>query len=362
MRSYGLLAIGLLTAAGCTTTSPFATTDQKPVPLGTQLATGSSGVPGRTTTNLPSPSGEVAGNQFTPAGLNSFQQEPAQPANPLLAGLRTTTAKIGQALTIEPKVIPDTDSTHLANQPKNIGADLHFQAAQVYESQQNFPGAILHFQKALEQSPGDPKFLVAFGRLYDRRGDFQNALSFYQQALQSDPNNCGALNAMGICYAKQGDFDSALAHLSHASQLQPQNARYKNNMANVLADAGRVDEAYAQLVSVHGEAGAHYNLGYMLLQQGKPAEARRELDLALQANPYMEQARSLLNSVELTPAPTGAANVGFAPPTLGQYSVSQPVNSRSANPVANPAATSPLSAAEPFRWKSAAGPQGLPPL
>lgn len=373
LRLGFLLSIGLLAAAGCSTTSPFSTTAQAPVPLGAQTANNVDGAPHLQAAHQP-PSPNAAPRQsFNQAGPNAFDQAPVNSGNPLLAGFRSTTAKIGQALAIEPRVIPATDPTSLANEPQDIGADLHFQAAQVYESQQNMVGAITHFQKALAISPREPRILVAFGRLYDRQGELKTAEGLYQQALQINPHDCAALNALGICYAKQGNLDAALAHLARAAQRQPQNARYKNNMANVLADAGRIDEAYAQLVSVHGEAGAHYNLGYLLLQQGKRDEARRELQLALQANPYLEQAHQLLDSLTPPAAPgvsafQGPARAGSQTPMLGRYSVSEATDFPVANPLVNPSVPAPqggpaagVSYPAPYP-APASGPQSLPPL
>jgi tetratricopeptide (TPR) repeat protein len=267
--------------------------------------------------------------QLRQTGANAFTQGSAKPDNAILASLRSASDSIKKALTIEPKVIPAADPTSLSSQPVEVGADLYFQAAKVYQSQNNIPGAISHYQKALEKSPRDPMILVNFGRLYDGQGDLRSAEVLYQQALQAAPDNCAVLNSLGICYAKQGNLDTALSYIYRATQLQPQNTRYRNNMANVLTDAGRINEAYAQLVTVHGEAGAHYNLGYMLSHQGKKVEARRELELALQANPNMEQARTMLNSLvpAATPAPSFGANIDIP----GQYTVSPPLNPAGAN-------------------------------
>lgn len=356
MRVYFLLSIGLLLAAGCSSVSPFATTEQTPEPIAAQIANSPYGAAGRSVSTQLSELDEGLRQQFTQTRANSYTQRPASLGNRFVDGLRSASASIGNALTIKPRVVLATDPTSLASQPTNIAADLHFQAAQVYESQQNIPGAISHFEKALERSPGDPKILVGFGRLYDRQGDLHRAEGLYQQALQTDSDNCPALNALGICYAKQGNLDNALAHLYRATQLQPQNERYRNNIANVLVDAGRIDEAYAQLVSVHGEAGGHYNLGYLLLQQGRHDEARRELDLALRANPYMVQARKLLSTLEPNSDPVRPVSAEFEAP--GRYSVSQPYNPR----VANPAATTPPFGAQSSDQRSLAGPHNLPPL
>ncbi len=323
MRICRVLTIGMLMATGCSSTSPFATTSPQPVPIAAQVASHSQAPPGGS-----GPGGSNFGGrpqqQLTQTGPNSYGQSPANPGNPFLASLRSTSASIGDALTIDPKVIPAADATSLASQTPDVGADLHCRAAQVYEGQQNISAAISHYQKALAISPGEPRILVGFGRLYDRQNDLHRAQGYYQQALQLDPNHCPALNALGISYAKQGNLDAAIAHISKAAQLQPASPRYKNNLANVLVDAGRTGEAYTQLASVHGEAVAHYNLGYLLLQQGKTDLARQELGLALQANPYLQQARQVLNSLEVTPGPGFQAAAGVEPG--GQYSVSKPVN------------------------------------
>ncbi len=305
MRIGRVLSLGLLLTAGCTSTSPFGTADHQSSPGDSHVAGRTTGSPVRSVTgpsSLPFP----AGQQMTQTGPNTYTQtNPSQGAgNALLAGLRSTGASIGNALTIEPRVIPASDPTSLATPTDAVGADLHFRAAQVYEGQGNIAGAISHYQQALAIAPQDPRIIVGFGRLYDGQNEMHRAQRLYEEALAVDPDFCPALNSLGICLAKQGQLDAAVAHISRATQLQPENARYKNNLANVLADSGRFGEAYAQLVSVHGEAVAHYNLGYLLLQQGKTELARRELELALQANSYLHQARALLQSLDPVVAAT----------------------------------------------------------
>ncbi len=354
MRVYFVLSLGLLVVMGCSSVSPFATTDQ--VPIGAQIANNTPGVAERSAQNLLSPFNSGSQQSLTQTGVNSYRQGPPTRNNPFLASLRSVTASIEKALTIEPRVIPAPDPTSLIGEMPKVGSDLHFHAAKVYEHQNNVAGAVSHYQKALQISPGDPEILANFGRLYDNQGDLRRAEELYKQALQADPDNCAVLNALGICYAKQGNFDTSLAHLYRASQLRPQSARYKNNMANVLCDAGRTDEAYAQLVSVHGEAGAHYNLGYMLLHQGKRDEAQSEFELALLANPYMEQAQTMLNS--LRPKSTSVRPVSVEIEFPGSFSVSEPFDSK----LTNRPATWPQSEESSFDHKSPDGPTSLPPL
>ena len=82
--------------------------------------------------------------------------------------------------------------------------------------------------------------------------------------------------------------------MSRAIQLEPRNPLYRNNFAAVLVDQGRVGEAFEQLRSVHGAAGAYYNVGYLLNKKGQTQEALQYFALALQADPSLAPARRVV--------------------------------------------------------------------
>jgi Tfp pilus assembly protein PilF len=122
-----------------------------------------------------------------------------------------------------------------------------------------------------------------------------------------------------MTYARQGMLDSALESLGQSVQLQPANQRYRNNIAIVLVDAGKPDQAFEQLAAVHGEATAHYNLGFILARRNMNDQAVGHLQQALAMNPQLTPARQLLDSL--------AVPAGYA-----QQTVSQPAHSVSGYP------------------------------
>jgi Tfp pilus assembly protein PilF len=97
-----------------------------------------------------------------------------------------------------------------------------------------------------------------------------------------------------MCHNRQAKWDTAVSNLQHAIQLDPANPLFRNNLAMVLVDAGRPAEALPQLSAVHGEAAAHYNLGYMLLDRKQTQQAEQHFTRALELNPQLKQAQQML--------------------------------------------------------------------
>ncbi len=241
-----------------------------------------------------------------------------------MASLKKTGDAISEAFTITPNTTPAADPTSLANRPGDVGGALNYHAAKVYESQGNVGGAFALYQKTLRMSPNDVRTMISYGRLLDREGNFREAERTYHRALQLEPANVIALNDLGMIYARQGMYDLALDQLGQAVQLQPSNQRYRNNIAIVLIDAGRPEDAFGHLTAVHGDAAAHYNLGFLLSRRNMNNQAAGHLQQALALNPRLAPARQLLDTLAVqTPQ--------------AQQPLPQPARNRSAYPVSGPA-------------------------
>jgi hypothetical protein len=65
-----------------------------------------------------------------------------------------------------------------------------------------------------------------------------------------------------------------------------------------LARAGRFDEGFALLSRYNGEARAHYDLARMLRHMNQPQPARRHAALAVEKDPSLAEARSLLAELD----------------------------------------------------------------
>ncbi|MBP89677.1 MAG: hypothetical protein CMJ64_23710 [Planctomycetaceae bacterium] len=234
--------------------------------------------------------------------------------NQFLTSMHKMAGSFTDAITPNTRVIPASDPTSLSGPHHAAGADLNYHAARVYESQGKTKSAAGLYEKSLQMAPDQASTLVAYARLLDREGNFGKAESLYHRAIAVEPANTVALNDLGMMYARQGRLSDAAANVSRAIQLQPMNQRYRNNMAIVLIDAEHFEEAFNNLAAVHGEANAHYNLAFLLLQRKMHAEAAYHLNQALALNPQLEPARQLAHSAPPTPLSTQQYLPVSAPP------------------------------------------------
>jgi tetratricopeptide (TPR) repeat protein len=202
------------------------------------------------------------------------------------------------------------DPLSLRNTPKNLGPDIFVRAAQLYEAQGNLEKSAEYYQKALDLSNENEQALMGFARLYDRQGDFEKAVGYYQRALRAHPQSASLRNDMGICFARWGRVAESLEALQQAIQLQPNEALYRNNIAKVLVQGGYPDQALPHLLAVFPPAAAHYNLGYLLYEQGRHDMAAVHFQQALQIDPAFGRAARMISVVQNRP---GGGNVAAGP-------------------------------------------------
>jgi tetratricopeptide (TPR) repeat protein len=167
-------------------------------------------------------------------------------------------------------------------------------AAQTCERQNDIPQARNNYQRALNLWPGQVEVLRAAARMEDRQGNLPLAENLYGQAVASNPQHAGALNDLGLCLARQGKLDASLQVLEQAVQLQPTKALYRNNVATVLVEMRQDQKALAHLAAVHSPADANFNLGQLLVERNRAADAEPYFQAALQLSPGMVQAQEAL--------------------------------------------------------------------
>ncbi len=220
------------------------------------------------------------------------------------------------------------DSISLSTPTGPPSPEFFIYAAQVCEHQGDIPQARINFQRALTMWPGQVEVLRAAARMEDRQGNLPLAENLYQQAVTSNPQHAGALNDLGLCLARQGKLESSVQVLEQAVQLQPSKALYRNNAATVLVEMRQDQRALAHLAAVHGSADANYNIGQLLVQRNRSADAAPYFQAALQQNPNMQPAQEALAKLQgnkvVVSMPPAAAQPGtpIAPQTTP---VGQPV-------------------------------------
>lgn len=217
------------------------------------------------------------------------------PTTTSLAPRPSLLASISEALTIKPKVIPADDPLKVTEKPGKVSAEVYLSAARLYENQGEFEAATGQYRKALEVAPKSLPALIGFARLQDRQSKFEEASRLYKKAIVAHPQSATAYNDLGLCQARHGQPEAALENIQKAVQLEPANKLYRNNAASVLVDMSRSTEALEHLVLAHGEAVAHYNLGFLLFQRDRNEQASEQFALAVEKDSSLVQAREMLN-------------------------------------------------------------------
>jgi tetratricopeptide (TPR) repeat protein len=177
------------------------------------------------------------------------------------------------------------------------------------------------YKKALEIAPNDAAALLAYGHLLDRRGELAEATKQYKKCCKQHPDNAAAFNDLGLCLHRQGQLPESATAMREAVRLQPERKLYSNNLATVLVEQGRRDEAFKVLASAHGTAAAHYNVGYLLQQQGDKRSALEQFQMALGTDPSMTAAQEWVSKLSANNAPI-VANATRRP---SSYALESPV-------------------------------------
>lgn len=240
------------------------------------------------------------------------------------SGIKGGWKKVTRALT--PK-----DLTSKANDPTSVFSDarpspeLYVAMARLHEQTGRTAEAEIQYRKALKEDRDNLKAMLGYAHLLDRVGRTAEAVEFYEKAIRAHPREAAPLNDLGLCHARRGKLDDAISALERAVRLQPKRALYRNNLATMLVDDGQLDAAFTHFKAVHGEATAHYNLGYLLQKKGDRPAAAARFAAALRTNPSFKEARSWLQRLqepaERPVAPSMAAP-SMAAPSMATQSLS----------------------------------------
>jgi tetratricopeptide (TPR) repeat protein len=166
------------------------------------------------------------------------------------------------------------------------------------EQEQYHDRARRAYQKALDKEPANVAALQALAHLYAAIQDHDRAIATYQRAVNAHPKDAALWFDMGVYQTRCKEWDPAAQNLRQALALDPENRFYANWLGNCLARAGHYDESVICFEKAVGPAQARYNVARMQLHMNQEEAARQNLRLAVQADPRLEEARSLLAKLE----------------------------------------------------------------
>ena len=153
------------------------------------------------------------------------------------------------------------------------------------------------YEFVLTDDPKSTDAILGLARLDQLAGRSQHAEAGIQKALKMKPDDPHVLHSAGQFYAAKNDWSKATELLSKAMAADSDNDAYRYSYAVALARSGRIEESVPHFVATVGDASAQYNIGYILYQQGRLAEAEQQLAQAVTKRPELKQAKVVLEQV-----------------------------------------------------------------
>jgi tetratricopeptide (TPR) repeat protein len=168
------------------------------------------------------------------------------------------------------------------------------------------PGARTVSAEEIAKNTALKKFFEA-GVAASNSGNMDEAISQFTQASQLDPTCSDCYYNIGYAYSQKKDYDKAEAAYKKAVEIKPDYADAYNGLANIYNMQRKFDlaaEASAKATASGGAAGgglvgggggggnvnAMYNQGVILWNGGKVAEAKKQFEAVLQADPNHAEA------------------------------------------------------------------------
>ena len=161
---------------------------------------------------------------------------------------------------------------------------VHQLAGEVMEAQGRTDRAIKEYQLALKENPRVPQLNYRIGRLILRAGGpdaDQRALEKFQQELAVNFDDAPSEYWIGVVYTNQHKAREAEEHFQRSKNLDPEFAAPYVGLAKVLLQEKQPQRAIGELQKAiqlePNDAAAHYELMEAYRDQGKLAEAQREM-------------------------------------------------------------------------------------
>jgi tetratricopeptide (TPR) repeat protein len=236
----------------------------------------------------------------------------------------------------EPEIIPEIKDP----------TELNLAFARWMEDVGNLGEARKKYSEVADAKPKNLEAVLGLARIDQLSGMSHEAEQGFLRAQKLAPDAPEALNALGQFYASEKRWPDAVTQLNKAMLAAPAEKSYRYNLAVAMAYNGDIEGALPHFVRTVGDAEAHYNVGLILKDQARYAEAEEHLLLAVTKKPDLHQAQVWLDEVRheqettLSQAPAGSG-VHTAALQTGGHSAASVAPTTGRNPAAPPSGLSP---------------------
>ncbi|MEZ6124818.1 MAG: tetratricopeptide repeat protein [Planctomycetaceae bacterium] len=178
-----------------------------------------------------------------------------------------------------------SDGYRIAKKELKSADDTLLKFARFREDMGDHSEALDRYREILKDNPDNIDARLGIARVEHKTGRDQEAEKILKATARKHPDNLQVWIEMGRIQGQLDQHSEAVASLSKAAELSPQSqvARYELGLA--LARSNRLDEALPHLRFAVGESAALYNVGYVLHESGRNAEATNWFARAMEAHP-----------------------------------------------------------------------------
>jgi tetratricopeptide (TPR) repeat protein len=153
------------------------------------------------------------------------------------------------------------------------------------------------YDAALRDDPQSTDAILGLARLDQLADKPKDAEAGFQKALRIKPGDGKCLASLGQFYVSQKRWPEAFESLNAAIAASPKDTFYKHQLAVAKTASGDIESGLALFSQLVGPEKAHYNVAFLLKQQGKTQAAVQECQVALRFNSNFEPAKVMLTQI-----------------------------------------------------------------
>ena len=141
------------------------------------------------------------------------------------------------------------------------------------------------YHEILTANPDCLTARLGIARIERETGRFEQCRDILQAAQKHHPKDATVMLELGRAYSEREEWDHSIQAFRKAVDLAPDDQTTRYELGVALTSANRLSEALPHLKFAVGDSAAYYNVGYLLHEHGRSAEAVEWLERAMSAHP-----------------------------------------------------------------------------